>query len=114
MTIKDKIVDEYLTGELSMAKLADKYGFGKTSVHRWVMEYERRYGSKAEILKELTSPAMDPEDKKEDTADNFALLRKELEEERLRNKLLTAMIEVAEEELKIPIRKKYGTKPLKK
>ena len=41
-------------------------------------------------------------------------LQKQLEQERLHNKLLTAMIDIAEEELKIPIRKKYGTKPLKK
>ena len=41
-------------------------------------------------------------------------LQQQLEQERLRNKLLTAIIDVAEEELKIPIRKKYGTKPLKK
>jgi len=41
-------------------------------------------------------------------------LQKELAKERLRNKLLTAIIDIAEEELKIPIRKKYGTKPLKK
>jgi UDP-glucose 6-dehydrogenase len=56
--------------------------------------------------------------KQENTQDNLpkdiAFLQKELTQERLRNKLLTAIIEVAEEELKIPIRKKYGTKPLKK
>jgi len=114
MTIKEKIVEEYLAGGTSQRKLAAKYGFGNTSIHRWVMEYERNFGSKAAILKELTSPVMDLEDKKENIPDDVALLRKELEEERLRNKLLTAMIEVAEEELKIPIRKKYGTKPLKK
>jgi UDP-glucose 6-dehydrogenase len=45
---------------------------------------------------------------------DVASLQKELAQERLRNKLLTAIIDVAEEELKIPIRKKYGTKPLKK
>jgi len=41
-------------------------------------------------------------------------LQKQLEQERLHNKLLTAMIDIAEEELKIPIRKKYGTRQLKK
>ena len=41
-------------------------------------------------------------------------LQKQLAQERLQNKLLTAMIDIAEQELKIPIRKKYGTKPLKK
>jgi hypothetical protein len=37
-------------------------------------------------------------------------LRKELEEARLYNKLLNAMIDIAEEEFDIPIRKKSGAK----
>ena len=37
-------------------------------------------------------------------------LQKQLAQEKLHNKVLTAMIEIAETELKIPIRKKYGTK----
>ena len=114
MTIKEKITEEYLAGKMSMREIADKYGFGKTSIHRWVMEYERTSGSKVGMLKELTSPSMNLKDEKQGLPDDISLLKKELEDERLRNKLLTAMIEVAEEELKIPIRKKYGTKPLKK
>jgi len=114
MTIKAKIIEEYLAGGTSQRKLASKYGFGSTSIHRWVMEYERTVGSKAAILKELTLPVMESQDNPENVPADLAKLRKELEEERLRNKLLTAMIEVAEDELKIPIRKKYGTKPLRK
>ncbi len=114
MTIKEKIVEEYLAGELSMSELAKKYGFGKTSVCRWVMEYERTSGSKAEILKALISPVMEQKENAEVLPADIATLQKELEQERLRNKLLTAMIDIAEEELKIPIRKKYGTRPLKK
>jgi UDP-glucose 6-dehydrogenase len=41
-------------------------------------------------------------------------LQKELAQSQLHVKLLTAIIEIAEDELKIPIRKKFGTKPLKK
>jgi transposase len=37
-------------------------------------------------------------------------LRKELEEARLYNKLLNAMIDIAEEQFEIPIRKKPGAK----
>jgi hypothetical protein len=37
-------------------------------------------------------------------------LRKELEEARLYNKLLNAMIDIAEEQFDIPIRKKPGAK----
>ncbi|MEI9943060.1 MAG: hypothetical protein WDN26_02465 [Chitinophagaceae bacterium] len=51
---------------------------------------------------------------KEVLSDEVAALKKELEKERLRNKLLTAMIDIAEEQLKIPIRKKSGTRQSKK
>jgi hypothetical protein len=37
-------------------------------------------------------------------------LRKELEEARLYNKLLNAMIDIAEEQFEIPIRKKRGAR----
>jgi hypothetical protein len=37
-------------------------------------------------------------------------LQRELEKERLHNKLLNAMIDIAEEQLGIPIRKKYGAR----
>ena len=49
-----------------------------------------------------------------DPREEMEALKKELAQERLRNKLLTAMIDIAEEQLKIPIRKKSGTKRLKK
>ena len=45
---------------------------------------------------------------------NIIELQKQLEQERLHNKLLIAMIDIAEKDLKIPIRKKYGTRQLKK
>ena len=44
----------------------------------------------------------------------YAELKKQLAQERLRNKLLNAIIDIAEKELKIPIRKKSGTKPSSK
>jgi hypothetical protein len=37
-----------------------------------------------------------------------------LEQEQLRNKLLNAMLDIAEDELQVPIRKKFGTKQSKK
>ena len=43
-----------------------------------------------------------------------AELQRQLEQARLYNKLLIAMIDIAEQDLKIPIRKKNGTSQLKK
>jgi len=46
----------------------------------------------------------------EELPKEIVALQKQLAQEKLHNKVLTAMIEIAETELKIPIRKKYGTK----
>lgn len=114
MGIKETIVKEYLKGKLDFRSLSRKHGVGKSTIHEWVMEYKGhpRPGTKA--YKMLHLPLMEQQDSKSNLPTDIATLQKLLVEERLRTKLLTAVIEVAEEELKIPIRKKFGAKPLKK
>ncbi len=114
MGTKEKIVNEYLGGTASIRELAKKYGFSRSSIHRLILKSGKEAGTSPKILEGLTLPAMDKSEKTETLPEDVGRLREELAQERLRNKLLTAMIEVAEDELKIPIRKKYGTKPLKK
>jgi hypothetical protein len=76
--------------------------------------FSRQNKVKVRQLKTVHLPLMKQEDTRDNLPKEVEALQKELAKERLRNKLLTAIIDVAEEELKIPIRKKYGTKPLKK
>ena len=78
------------------------------------MEFQGRPRSKSRELKSVHLLLMKQQDTRQNLPTEVAELQKELAKERLRNKLLTAIIDVAEQELKIPIRKKYGTKPLKK
>jgi transposase-like protein len=114
MDKKQEIINEYLLGKAGYRVLEKKYGVSRSVINRWVMDFQGRQRSKSRLLKTVHLPLM----KQEDTNGNLPLevlaLQKELAQERLRNKLLTAIIDVAEQELKIPIRKKYGTKPLKK
>jgi transposase-like protein len=114
MDKKQEIINEYLLGKVGYRILSKKYGVSRSAINRWVMEFQGRPRSKSRELKSVHLPLMKQQDTRENLPKEVAELQKQLAQERLRNKLLTAIIEVAEQELKIPIRKKYGTKPLKK
>ncbi len=114
MDNKQKIINEYLLGKVGYRVLSKKYGVSRSAINRWIMDFQGRPRSKSRELKTVHLPLMNQTDTNEKLPREIAALQKELAKERLRNKLLTAIIDVAEEELKIPIRKKYGTRPLKK
>ena len=98
---KIEVVAEYLKGGVTVRELERKYGTSRSAIHRWIKEYEA--GEVRELEGEVAK------DTEMSTAD-VKRLRKELEEARLYNKLLNAMIDIAEEQFDIPIRKKSGAK----
>ena len=114
MDKKQEIINEYLLGKVGYRVLSQKYGVSRSVINRWVMDFQGRSRSKSRQFKTVHLPLMKQEDTRDSLPSEIEALQKELVKERLRNKLLTAIIDVAEEELKVPIRKKYGTKPLKK
>lgn len=114
MENKQEIINEYLLGKVGYRVLSKKYGVSRSAISRWVMDFQGRPRSKSRELKTVHLPLMQQPDTREKLPVEIGTLQKELAQERLRNKLLTAIIDAAEGELKIPIRKKYGTKPLKK
>lgn len=114
MDKKQEIIDEYLLGKVGYRILSKKYGVSRSAINRWVMDFQGRERSRSRELKSVLLPLMNQQHTGEKLPTAVDALQKELAQERLRNKLLAAIIEIAEEELKIPIRKKYGTKPLKK
>ena len=100
---KEAIIAEYLTGNSSYRKMGIKYGIDFRLIHSWVMKYQ---GKKQKINRK-------PNDKKEEEvplSKEIKQLQQELSKAQLHNKLLTAMIDIAEEQLNIDIRKKSGTK----
>jgi transposase-like protein len=100
---KEAIIAEYLTGNSSYRKLGMKYGIDFRLVHSWVMKYQGKSRKRTPKPKEqkVEEPALSNEVKQ---------LQQELRKAQLHNKLLNAMIDIAEEQLKIDIRKKSGTK----
>jgi len=116
--IKQAIINEYLLGATSLRKLGSKYGVSYNSINRWVLAYQQTVSIEMLESKVANLHAMEESGNQLDPsvsmAEEIKKLKEQLKQEQLHNKLLTAMIDIAEEELKIPIRKKYGTRQSKK
>jgi transposase-like protein len=100
---KDAIIAEYLTGNSNYRKIGIKYGIDFRLVHSWVMKYQgkkRKYKPQPKEQKAEVTPL----------SNEVKQLQQELRKAQLHNKLLNAMIDIAEEQLHIDIRKKSGTK----
>lgn len=103
--IKKVVVREYLSGKYSLRELAGVYGIGKTTVHKWVKEAERA-GIRQELRGRPVSSIAGSDD---EAAAEIRRLRAELRNAELHNKLLNAMIDIAEDDLGVDIRKKRGS-----
>ena len=104
---KSKVVKAVLSGVMSRKGASRKYGIGgHSTVSEWINKhrlresYMRRHGSCIEQLPKTMT----------DQSEELLRLRKELEQERIQTRLLEKLIEVAEQEYKISIRKKSGAK----
>ena len=97
---KKEVVEEYLAGGVSLRELGRKYGMDHRKIHRWTQGYE---GEEIGVKQKL------PEAMKEMPKD-VRRLQRELYEARLEAKLYKTMVELAEREMGIPIRKKRGAK----
>lgn len=104
-----RIAHEVRSGLMSAERAMETYGIlDPETIPRWIAQYEQDHdlelmakGRKKEPAKGKTYASAEEE---------LAALRKELEYERLKNVALETLIEVAEEELNIEIRKKPGAK----
>jgi transposase len=106
--IKSKIISEISSGLLSERAAGRKYGLPKSTIGKWHDKHN---------LANLLSPQIPDGHLAMDESKESKLLKKKIEEltkalsdAQLKNVALETMIEVAESELKIKIRKKRGTK----
>ena len=110
---KDEVVLEYMKGGVTLRGLERKTGVNFRTIHRWVKECEGLKGPEARgpeegAAKGKVRRALVVKDAEMST--DVRRLRKELDEARLYNKLLNAMIDIAEDQMGIDIRKKRGAK----
>jgi|GEM_PF-414241 len=124
--LKHKIIQDYLLSKKSKQDIWEKYT-GQTSEHGKIIKWMRELGYDNKMQRNITFveniSSMSNSKHNKETADNqtnkalqdkINRLEKELEEAKIKAITFSTMIDIAEQELNIPIRKKRNTKPLKK
>lgn len=105
-----------MRGERSYREIEERYGVASSTLQRWVKaagveakrtEKARKMGLEVAVGGEGREAA-DPGP--ENLASEVMRLREDLRKAELHNKLLNAMIDIAEEQFEIPIRKKRGAR----
>ena len=119
MDIKQQAITEYLTQGTGYRQLAKKYGVSRSTINKWVMihqgihnlpptEKQQKY-----YLSAMNSNAdkipVDQQNNHELLQQRIAVLEKQLAWEKLRATALDTMINIAEKQLNISIRKKSGS-----
>jgi len=124
MDIKQQAITEYLTQGTGYRKLAAKYGVSRTTINKWVMihqgihnipptEKQQKYYLSGMNSKPENTSAGEFSNQKE-LQQKIALLEKQLAWEKLRADALDTMINIAEKQLDISIRKKRGSQQSEK
>jgi transposase-like protein len=124
MDIKQQAIIEYLTKGIGYRKLSAKYGVSRTTINKWVMihqgihnmppteKQQKYYLSGMNSKREKISS--DQQNNHELLQQKIALLEKQLAWEKLRADALDTMINIAEKQLDISIRKKPGSQQSQK
>jgi transposase len=109
---KLKVIQDYISSDLGYEETKKKYGIlGNSCISNWM----RKFGFKSpdsktlKLQSQMTKEA-DKTVKERELEQMVEKLEKQLEYEKLRNLALNTMIDVAERDLKTPIRKKLGAK----
>jgi transposase len=106
---KIQLVKEVEGGRITQAEACRRYGIlGHSTIMKWIREYGRQRkfvenGGKRVVMEEREIELLHLRN------ENKAL-KQELEAARLKNVVWETLVEVAERELNIPIRKKFGAK----
>jgi transposase-like protein len=117
MDLKTQIIREYLTQGTGFRKLASKYGISRTTICKWVAIHQGIHNlPPTEKQKRYSTSSMNSSPKKsssqgqsvEELQQKIAALEKQLEWEKLRAEALDTMIDIAQKDLNIQIRKKPG------
>lgn len=111
---KLKVVREVLSGSLTIEQAAERYDIvASKSIKQWI----EKFSSDSVIALEIPQSSMSSNSKKrgrpKKQPDDQQALEEALEEARLKIVALETMITIAEEQFKIDIRKKSGTKQSK-
>lgn len=124
MDQKEQIIQEYLNTGCGFRKLQEKYGISRTTICKWVnihqgihnlppTQKQQSYSNSSMNSSLKKSTDQDHQTNKE-LLHKIASLEKQLAHQELRAELLDTLINVAEKQLNIAIRKKPGTQQSRK
>lgn len=102
--LKLRIVKEVVTGTFTIKQAALHYNLSKTSIEGWCSKYSCQISDLTEPMAKKQAKESTPE------SDHVRQLQRALEDANLKIIGLETMINIAEKDLKIDIRKKSGTK----
>jgi transposase-like protein len=118
MDIKAQVIQEYLVQGGGFRKLAAKYGISRTTICKWVMIHQgihnlpltekQQKHSVYSMSNKHNKLNTEQQQSAEVLQQKIVTLEKQLEWEKLRVEALDTMINIAEKDLNISIRKKPG------
>jgi len=112
-SFKKGVVEEVLSGKITKEGARRKYNLkGKSAILKWIRKFEK--GAPLVIEKPFLSDMKQEELSPEELQKRIKELEKALEDATLKADAYSTMIDIAEKELKINIRKKSATKQSKK
>lgn len=124
MDLKDQIIQEYLNTGCGFRKLAARYGISRTTICKWVLIHQgihnlpptqNQLSYSTSSMNSSPKKATNPNQQtNEELLQKVASLEKQLEHQQLRAEVLDTLINVAEKQLNISIRKKPGTQQSEK
>jgi transposase len=116
------VAKSYYTSDKSLARIGKEFKVKTSTVYNWAQRYKVEFSQEKSIQQEITTFSSvintdSPVKKKKLTSEQLEQRNLELEaqlkEEQMRSITLNQMIDMAEQELKISIRKKSGAKQSK-
>lgn len=113
-TQKQRIIFEYLSGEISLRKLAFKYDYDHNVIYKWIMAYQRlnrkeRLLNPGAVVKNPL-PEVEPMSGDVKMSTDVKWLQEELRLSQIRVMLLEATIDIADEKYGTSMRKKVGAR----
>ena len=109
---KLQVVQDYLSTDISQEELKKKYNFsGNNNIYNWMRKFGLSKPSEEQIkLHQFMSKEKQKSTLEQELELKIKKLEDDLKREQFRTMALNTMIDIAERELKVDIRKKSGAK----
>ena len=107
-----QIIHEYLTSEITQSELMKKYNFGgKNNIYLWMTKFGISKQDVEQIKQDRVMVSTSSKSSRElELEHKIRLLEDQLNKEKLKTAALSTLIDIAERDLHIDIKKKRGVK----